>query len=55
MNGVPDNLKRGIQIVATNVIDEVLEHALVSKPTPIEWIEPKEVERLAEPSGMFTH
>ena len=28
---IPDNLKRGIKIVATNVIDEVLEHALVSK------------------------
>jgi ATP-dependent Lon protease len=52
---VPDNLKRGIKIVATNVIDEVLEHALVSKPTPIEWIEPNEVERLAEPSGVFAH
>ena len=52
---IPNNLKRGIKIVPTDVIDEVLAHALVSKLTPIEWIEPNEIKRVAEPSGLVTH
>jgi ATP-dependent Lon protease len=52
---IPNNLKRGIKIVSTNMIDEVLEQALVSKLTPIEWIEPNEIKRVAEPSGVLTH
>jgi ATP-dependent Lon protease len=52
---IPNNLKRGIKIVPTNMIDEVLEQALVGKLTPTEWIEPNEIKRVAEPSGVVTH
>ena len=36
---IPDNVKRGLEIVATDSVDEVLEHALQHAPTPIEWSE----------------
>jgi ATP-dependent Lon protease len=49
---IPDNVKRGLTIVATESVDEMLEHALVSKPTAIEWIEPEEVENVAEHSSV---
>jgi ATP-dependent Lon protease len=41
---IPDNVKRGLEIMPTNTIDEVLEYALVEKLTPIEWFDPEEVE-----------
>ena len=34
---IPDNVKNEMEIVPVSRIDEVLEHALVSKPVPIEW------------------
>lgn len=34
---IPDNVKNEMEIVPVSRIDEVLEHALVSKPEPIEW------------------
>jgi ATP-dependent Lon protease len=34
---IPDNVKNGMEIVPVSRIDEVLEHALVSKPVAIEW------------------
>jgi len=36
---IPDNVKKGLKIVSVSTIDEVLEHALVSQPAPIEWTE----------------
>jgi ATP-dependent Lon protease len=36
---IPDNVKRGINIVPVTIVDEVLEHALVSRLSPIEWEE----------------
>ena len=45
-------MKRGLIIVATESVDEMLEHALISKPMAIEWIEPEEVEHVAEHSGV---
>ncbi|HKT20949.1 MAG TPA: endopeptidase La [Stellaceae bacterium] len=39
---IPDNVKKGLKIVAVNSVDELLKHALVSPPTPIEWTEPQE-------------
>jgi len=39
---IPDNVKRGIDIVPVTVVDEVLERALVSHLTPIEWDEEAE-------------
>ena len=36
---IPDNVKEGLEIVAVSHVDQVLEHALTSMPTPIEWTE----------------
>ncbi len=52
---IPDNVKRGLTIVATESVDEMLEHTLISRPTAIEWIEPEEVEHAAEHSGVEAH
>ena len=34
---IPDNVKNNLEIVPVSTMDEVLEHALVSKPSAIEW------------------
>jgi len=34
---IPDSVKNGMEIVPVSNIDEVLEHALLRKPEPIEW------------------
>jgi ATP-dependent Lon protease len=34
---IPDNVKRGLEIVPVSAVDEVLERALISRLTPIEW------------------
>ena len=58
---IPDNVKRGLEIIPIDSLDELLEHALVEKPTPIEWIESEEVESVTptpndgEHSGVVTH
>jgi ATP-dependent Lon protease len=39
---IPDNVKRGLEIVPVTVVDEVLRRALTGPLTPIEWIEPPE-------------
>ena len=39
---IPDNVKRGMEIVPAATIDEVLKRALTAPLTPIEWIEPAE-------------
>lgn len=39
---IPDNVKSGMEIVPVSRIGEVLQHALVRMPTPIEWVEPVE-------------
>jgi ATP-dependent Lon protease len=39
---IPDNIKRGLEIVAVATVDEVLGHALVRPLVPIEWIEEDE-------------
>jgi len=39
---IPDNVKRGLEIVPAATVDEVLKRALVAPLTPIEWIEPPE-------------
>jgi ATP-dependent Lon protease len=36
---IPDNVKRGLKIIPVNTVDELLRHALVDVPTPIEWTE----------------
>ena len=39
---IPDNVKRGLDIIPVADVDEVLERALVSKPQAIEWLEKEE-------------
>lgn len=37
---IPDNVKSGLEIVPVSHVGEVLKHALVRMPEPIEWTEP---------------
>ena len=39
---IPDNVKNGLEIVPVSHADEVLKHALVRMPEPIEWDEAAE-------------
>ena len=39
---IPDNVKSGLEIVPVSRVGEVLSHALVRTPEPIEWKEPVE-------------
>ncbi|MEM7710869.1 MAG: S16 family serine protease, partial [Pseudomonadota bacterium] len=39
---LPDNVKNGLEIIPVNHVSEVLEHALVGTPEPIEWDEAAE-------------
>ncbi len=39
---IPDNVKNGLEIVPVGRVDEVLKHALVRMPEPIEWDEAAE-------------
>jgi ATP-dependent Lon protease len=39
---IPDNVKKGIKIIAVAHVDDVIAQALVRKPEPIEWVEPPE-------------
>jgi len=56
---IPDNVKKGLTIIPVKSADDVLRLALVSELTPIEWIEPAEVEKVAgattEERGVVTH
>ncbi len=38
---ISDNIKKGLEIIPVSRMDEVLTHALVRKPEPIEWDEEK--------------
>ncbi len=44
---IPDNVKRGMDVIPVTTVDDVLENALVNPLTPIEWIEPVEVKPAA--------
>lgn len=39
---IPDNVKSGMEIIPVSRVGEVLRHALVRMPEPIEWVEPVE-------------
>ncbi len=39
---IPDNVKSGLEIIPVARMDEVLTHALVRQPEPIEWDESKD-------------
>ncbi|MDC0033437.1 endopeptidase La [Alphaproteobacteria bacterium] len=56
---IPDNVKRGLEIIPVSTVDEVLDRALTRKLVPIEW---EEVETAtasgkseADVSGVVTH
>ncbi len=40
---IPDNVKKGLKIIPVATVDEVIEQALVGRPTPIEWAEDETV------------
>jgi len=56
---IPDNVKRGLDIVPVTTVDEVLDNALTRKPVPIEWEEVDAVAAVAsvgsDVSGVVTH
>jgi ATP-dependent Lon protease len=39
---IPDNVKKGLEIVPVSVMEEVLRTALVRAPIPVVWEEPEE-------------
>jgi ATP-dependent Lon protease len=57
---IPDNVKRGLNIVPVRTVDEVLSQALVGPLAPIEWAEENEPAPVIpasgeERSGLVTH
>ena len=50
---IPDNVKRGLEIIPVSTVDDVLKHALVRELEPIEWKEPESVEpAVAKPQAL---
>ncbi len=39
---IPDNVKQGLEIIPVSHVSEVLKHALVRQPEPVEWNEEAE-------------
>jgi ATP-dependent Lon protease len=57
---IPDNVKRGMEIVPVSTVDEVIANALTIAPVPIEWSEPADDKVASTPgtddsSGVITH
>ncbi len=58
---IPDNVKRGLELIPVSAVDEVLEHALVNPLVPIEWDEDAEVDKVTKKDeagdrdGVVTH
>ena len=55
---IPDNVKRGLEIVPVTTVDEVLDRALIQKLVPIEWTEVDAVtapEKDKDVGGVVTH
>jgi ATP-dependent Lon protease len=48
---IPDNVKSGLEIVPVSRVGEVLQHALVRMPQPIEWAEPADTVAAKAESG----
>ncbi|WP_417673225.1 endopeptidase La [Pseudodonghicola sp.] len=51
---IPDNVKQGLEIIPVTHVSEVLKHALVRQPEPIEWNEAAEEEAAAARAKMTT-
>jgi len=52
---IPDNVKRGLNIVPAESLDDVLENALVSKLIPIKWSEPSAADSTRAAAGKDDH
>jgi len=61
---IPDNVKKGLEILPVSTVDEVLQHALTQPLTPIEWNEEDEAKAAKsvaavaaedEETGVMTH
>ncbi len=57
---IPDNVKNGLEIIPVSRMDEVIKHALIRQPVPVEWDE--EAEPIAprkpgeeDPAGVVAH
>ena len=50
---IPDNVKKELEIISVTSVDEVIEHALVVQPVPVEWVDDDEdeVEKAGESGG----
>ncbi|MDX2277181.1 MAG: endopeptidase La [Hyphomonadaceae bacterium] len=48
---IPDNVKKGMEIIPVSSADEVLAHALTRKLTPIQWTEEDEQAEVRRQSG----
>jgi ATP-dependent Lon protease len=48
---IPDNVKEGLEIVPVETVSEVLKHALVRQPDPIEWDEEEAVDNPVRDPG----
>ncbi len=45
---IPENVKKGLEILPMSTVDEILEHALITRLVPIEWSEDQDE---TEPAG----
>jgi len=57
---IPDNVKKGLQIIPVENVEQVLKTALAKPVTPIDWIEPAEIEpapaaESEDERGVVTH
>jgi ATP-dependent Lon protease len=52
---IPDNVKKGLQIIPVSMADDVLHHALTQTLVPIEWSEPSESTKVAPPVADGDH
>ncbi|MBX6321439.1 MAG: endopeptidase La [Rhodospirillaceae bacterium] len=55
---IPESVKRNLTIVPVATVDQVIKNALVRQPTPLEWIEPVEVDQVSgktEDRSLLTH
>jgi ATP-dependent Lon protease len=61
LEDIPDNVKRGLEIIPVSTVDEVLDKALINPLVPIEWNEEDELKKVAKKDesvdrdGVVTH
>ncbi|MDD9333856.1 MAG: magnesium chelatase domain-containing protein, partial [Bartonella sp.] len=48
---IPDDVKNNMEIIPVTHISEVLKHALIRFPEPIEWIEPSTISETVKPES----